>query len=74
MGDQLTFRILGPTSVHVGDRAIRIGGARNRVVLVLLLLHAGRVVVVRQEDIPLTVTGKVRKFLLRQQHLSKEPT
>ncbi|GAB3898235.1 hypothetical protein GCM10029964_082350 [Kibdelosporangium lantanae] len=33
-----------------------------------------RVVVVRQEDIPLTVTGKVRKFLLRQQHLSKEPT
>ncbi|GAB3896720.1 hypothetical protein GCM10029964_078480 [Kibdelosporangium lantanae] len=44
MGDQLTFRILGPTSVHVGDRAIRIGGARNRVVLVLLLLHAGRVV------------------------------
>jgi acyl-coenzyme A synthetase/AMP-(fatty) acid ligase len=32
-----------------------------------------RVVVIRQEDIPLTVTGKVRKFLLRQQHLNKAP-
>jgi len=32
-----------------------------------------RVVAVRQEDIPLTVTGKVRKFLLREQHLAKDP-
>ncbi|HEY0451704.1 class I adenylate-forming enzyme family protein [Actinophytocola sp.] len=32
-----------------------------------------RVVAVRQEDIPLTVTGKVRKFLLRQKHLSRDP-
>lgn len=30
-----------------------------------------RVVAVAQEDIPLTVTGKVRKFLLREQHLTK---
>lgn len=29
-----------------------------------------RVVVVRPEDIPVTVTGKVRKFMLRERHLS----
>ncbi|MPZ85360.1 MAG: AMP-binding protein [Actinophytocola sp.] len=30
-----------------------------------------RVVAIRQDDVPLTVTGKVRKFLLRQKHLSR---
>jgi hypothetical protein len=29
-----------------------------------------RVVAVSAEDMPLTVTGKVRKFLLRQRHLT----
>ncbi|MFJ8013659.1 BTAD domain-containing putative transcriptional regulator [Streptomyces sp. NPDC096339] len=44
MGEQLDFRILGPLTVTVGGRAVALGGARQRTVLGVLLLNAGRIV------------------------------
>ena len=35
-----TFRILGPLEVLVGDRAVALGGLRQRAVLALLLLRS----------------------------------
>src|SRR3954465_9070582 len=37
----LAFRILGPLEVLDGDRKIELGGARQRAVLAILLLHRG---------------------------------
>jgi DNA-binding SARP family transcriptional activator len=38
------FRILGPLEVHDGQRALSLGGTRQRAVLAVLLLHANQVV------------------------------
>jgi DNA-binding SARP family transcriptional activator len=40
----LEFRILGPLEVLDGDQPIRLGGAKQRATLAILLLHANRVV------------------------------
>jgi DNA-binding SARP family transcriptional activator len=40
----LEFRILGPLEVLDDDRTIELGGARQRAVLAILLLHAGETV------------------------------
>jgi DNA-binding SARP family transcriptional activator len=40
----LDFRILGPLEVLDDDRPIRLGGAKQRATLAILLLHANRVV------------------------------
>jgi DNA-binding SARP family transcriptional activator len=40
----LEFRILGPLEVLDGDRPVRLGGAKQRATLAILLLHANRVV------------------------------
>jgi DNA-binding SARP family transcriptional activator/ABC-type branched-subunit amino acid transport system substrate-binding protein len=40
----LDFRILGPLEVRDGERTLRLGGAKQRSVLAILLLHAGEVV------------------------------
>jgi DNA-binding SARP family transcriptional activator len=40
----LEFRILGPLEVLDDDRPIRLGGAKQRATLAILLLHANRVV------------------------------
>src|SRR6185436_14461560 len=40
----LEFRILGPLAVVDGDRTIGLGGARQRAVLAILLLHRGETV------------------------------
>jgi DNA-binding SARP family transcriptional activator/pimeloyl-ACP methyl ester carboxylesterase len=41
---QLQFRLLGPLEAREGDRAIALGGAKQRALLTLLLLDARRVV------------------------------
>src|SRR5215211_1642123 len=40
----MQFRLLGPLEAHDGDRAIGLGGAKQRALLTLLLLDAGRTV------------------------------
>jgi DNA-binding SARP family transcriptional activator len=40
----MEFRILGPLEVVDGDRAVALGGAQQRAVLAILLLHANEVV------------------------------
>ena len=40
----LEFRILGPLQVLDDDRTIELGGARQRAVLAILLLHRGETV------------------------------
>ncbi|MEY9875825.1 DNA-binding SARP family transcriptional activator [Streptacidiphilus sp. MAP12-33] len=44
MGERLSFRILGPLTVTAGLRPIAVGGARQRTILGMLLLRAGRIV------------------------------
>ena len=38
------FKILGPLEVYDGDRLLELGGARQRALLAMLLIHAGEVV------------------------------
>ncbi len=40
----MEFRVLGPVEVRVGERALAVGHPRQRAVLAVLLLNAGRVV------------------------------
>ena len=40
----MDFRILGPLEVYDGDRAVVLGGARQRAVLAILLLNRGEIV------------------------------
>jgi DNA-binding SARP family transcriptional activator len=40
----LEYRILGPLEAIGSEGAVRLGGARQRATLALLLLHANRVV------------------------------
>jgi DNA-binding SARP family transcriptional activator len=40
----LDFRILGPLEANDGNQTLRLGGAKQRSVLAILLLHAGEVV------------------------------
>ncbi|GAA2989077.1 hypothetical protein GCM10017559_06260 [Streptosporangium longisporum] len=44
MDTALSFRVLGPLEVLVGERRVSIGGARQRITLATLVLRAGRVV------------------------------
>ncbi|WP_418155189.1 AfsR/SARP family transcriptional regulator [Actinoalloteichus caeruleus] len=44
MSTTLDFRMLGPLEVHAAGGQVRIGGPRQRIVLTMLLLNAGRVV------------------------------
>ncbi|MEU6088784.1 BTAD domain-containing putative transcriptional regulator [Streptomyces sp. NPDC047085] len=44
MGEQLSFKVLGPLAVTAGDVNVPLGGARQRTILALLLLTPGRVV------------------------------
>jgi hypothetical protein len=44
LSGQVQFRILGPLEVHRDGRALALGGARQRSVLALLLLHANEAV------------------------------
>jgi DNA-binding SARP family transcriptional activator len=44
LSEGLDFRILGPLEVSDGERMLRLGGAKQRGVLAILLLHAGEVV------------------------------
>ena len=41
---RLVVRLLGPLEVACGDRPVRIGAAKERLLLVVLALNAGRVV------------------------------
>jgi len=47
-------RILGPTSLFVGSRAVDLGPVRPRLVLAKLVLHAGQVVRTAQVDADIT--------------------
>jgi DNA-binding SARP family transcriptional activator len=40
----MEFRILGPLEVEDEGRAVELGGARQRALLAILLLHRGEVV------------------------------
>lgn len=40
----MNFKILGPLEVYDGDRLLELGGARQRALLAMLVLHAGEVV------------------------------
>src|SRR5690349_11310549 len=40
----MDYRILGPLEVSDGDRPVALGGEKQRVLLAMLLLHAGEVV------------------------------
>src|SRR5438067_36487 len=40
----MDFRILGPLEVYAGDAVVPLGGAKQRGLLAMLLLHAGEVV------------------------------
>ena len=44
MATQMHFHVLGPLSVVADDQRVAVGGARQRTILALLLLSAGRVV------------------------------
>ncbi|WKX69511.1 BTAD domain-containing putative transcriptional regulator [Streptomyces sp. XD-27] len=44
MGARLGFRVLGPLAVTAEGRSVPVGGARQRVILALLILSPGRVV------------------------------
>ncbi|MEZ0091398.1 DNA-binding SARP family transcriptional activator [Streptacidiphilus sp. EB129] len=44
MGERLSFKILGPLTVTAGERAVAIGGARQRTILGMLLIRPGRIV------------------------------
>ncbi len=44
MGEQLSFNVLGPLTVTVGEAGVPLGGARQRTILALLLVSPGRVV------------------------------
>ncbi|MET8050238.1 MULTISPECIES: AfsR/SARP family transcriptional regulator [unclassified Streptosporangium] len=43
MDTALSFRVLGPLEVLVGERRVSIGGSRQRIILATLILRAGRV-------------------------------
>jgi DNA-binding SARP family transcriptional activator len=66
-GDRVEFRILGSLEVAVGPQRFELGGAREQVVLAMLLLSANRVVTVDRlvdaiygEDLPPTSRAQVQ--------------
>jgi YVTN family beta-propeller protein len=68
----IDFRILGPLEVSDGERPASIGGARQRAVLAILLLHRGEVVSVDRlvdelwgERSPETATKTVQVYVSR---------
>ncbi|WP_331765214.1 tetratricopeptide repeat protein (plasmid) [Streptomyces sp. NBC_01384] len=44
MGEQLSFKVLGPLAVTAGEKSVPLGGGRQRTILALLSLTPGRVV------------------------------
>jgi DNA-binding SARP family transcriptional activator len=48
VGDRVEFEVLGPVSIRVGEQRIAVPGARQRVVLALLLLRRRDVVTVNE--------------------------
>src|SRR5687767_594791 len=68
----IEFRILGPLEVTDGERPVSIGGARQRAVLAILLLHRGQVVSVDRlvddlwgEQAPGTATKTLQVYISR---------
>jgi DNA-binding SARP family transcriptional activator/tetratricopeptide (TPR) repeat protein len=66
------YRILGPLSVGAGDRPVPLTAPRDRIVLAMLLLHAGRVVgvdalieAVWDDDPPVTARGQLQNCISR---------
>jgi DNA-binding SARP family transcriptional activator len=66
----MEFRILGPVEAREGDRVLSLGGARQRAVLAVLLLHANQVVSSERlidelwgEDPPKAAAASVRVFV-----------
>ncbi len=61
------FRLLGPLEVAIGTKSLELGSSRQRVVLAMLILHAGRVVPLARlvdalwdNDPPVTAKGQVQ--------------
>ncbi|MET7334491.1 BTAD domain-containing putative transcriptional regulator [Nonomuraea sp. NPDC005650] len=44
MAERLSFRVLGPLEVLAGEGRVSMGGARQRVILAMLLLNSGQVI------------------------------
>ena len=68
----MDFRVLGPLEVSEGDRTLRLGGFRQRLVLGVLLLHANRTVTtdwlidaVWGEDPPRTARKTLQAYVAR---------
>src|SRR5213080_221410 len=64
------FRVLGPLEVSVEDRPVALGGQKQRALLALLLLDAGRVVSTDRlvnalwgEDPPRTAVTSLQNFV-----------
>ena len=69
---ELRYRILGPLHVDTGAREVAITAGRDRVVLALLLLHAGRIVGVEElidavwdDNPPATARGQLQTCVSR---------
>src|SRR3954470_22166249 len=69
---QLVVRLLGPLEVDCGDRQVRIGAAKERLILVVLALNAQRVVSTERlvdalwgEDPPESAGGSLRVLMSR---------
>ncbi|MGH3568140.1 MAG: BTAD domain-containing putative transcriptional regulator [Pseudonocardia sp.] len=66
----MEFRILGPVEVWSGGRPLSLGGPKQRTLLAMLAVHAGRVVSVERlidalwdDDPPVTATTQVHGYL-----------
>ena len=70
LADRITFGLLGPLSLSVGDRALRTLPAKERVVLAALLLKAGRAVPLDElieavwgQEAPRSALGTLRDYV-----------
>jgi len=68
----MEFRVLGPLEARDGERTMSLGGARQRALLAILLLHAGEVVSVDRlidelwgEEPPATAAHTIQVFVSR---------
>jgi YVTN family beta-propeller protein len=75
----ISFRMLGPLEVVVGDRPVALGGARQRAVLAILLIHRGEAVSVDRladelwgESPPETAIKTVQVYVSRLRKLLGE--
>ena len=86
-GDVVEVRILGPLEVRDGETLLPVGGGRQRALLAVLLLNAGRVVAVDRliddlwgDEVPVTApkaiqiyVSKLRKVLPQGRLLTRPP-